>query len=117
MMERSDPRPTSVRRTGSEETFGVEGRVTIVPWSVDAEIPGRAIDVIPAVLEEKALTRTQLADAIGMSEPTLASRLAGQTRFSSRELARIARYLGLKIWDLSLGDPQMKRGLGPWIVF
>lgn len=53
---------------------------------------------------ERNCTMSQVAKEIGISQPTLSSKLNGHTRFSANEIIGLAHLLGVTPNDLLLSD-------------
>jgi hypothetical protein len=61
---------------------------------------GRVLAAIRAEMASQHRTSTALADVLGVTEPTVATRLDGETTFDLVEIERVAGWLGLSPSEL-----------------
>lgn len=55
---------------------------------------------VRAELSRQGKSKTSIAAVIGVSRPTVYSRLNGDTPFTTRELGQVAQFLGITTYDL-----------------
>lgn len=64
------------------------------------DLPAVAIDNIRAEMARRRLSQRDVADAIGISQPSLSQKLANKRPIDLAELEAIARALGVSAADL-----------------
>lgn len=64
----------------------------------------RVADSVRAELARRKITQTELAEALGMTQPAVSRRMSGAVPFDTEELGRIADLLGVPM-SVLFGEP------------